>query len=127
MNCLVWNCHALGNPTTIYSLKWQLKHKSPQLVFLMETKRISTEVDFLIRNSSFEGFFAISCNVTNRGRHGGLLLLWDSVLEVEIILSSLHHINASINESDANNSWRFSGVYGWPEQHNKGLTWDYCG
>lgn len=77
----------LGNAATVQSLKWQFKHKSPQLVFIMETKLVRSELDFLVKMLGFYNFWSVDCDATNGGTRGGLLLLWESKLDVRIISS----------------------------------------
>lgn len=124
MSCLVWNCRGLGNPAAVRNLVWLIKHKSPTLVFLMETKLLALDWKLLLSNLNYDAHFIVNCDMTDGGgRKGGLCLLWKEVFEVRILSSSLHHINASISDQLHNLNWRFCGIYGWPEQVNKGYTW----
>ncbi|KAH6762363.1 hypothetical protein C2S52_019796 [Perilla frutescens var. hirtella] len=106
------------NPETVRELKWQLKHKCPRLVFLMETKLQKDELKTWIRDFYFDDFFVVDCEKDGGGRKGGLALLWTSEWTVHVLSSSSHHINADID------NWRFSGVYGWAENNLTHLTWD---
>ena len=55
--------------------------------------------------------------VPNRGRSGGLPLLWSKEVSLEIQLYSPHHIDAIISKQQNNNTWRFIGFYDHPETH----------
>ncbi|KAH6817510.1 hypothetical protein C2S51_001113 [Perilla frutescens var. frutescens] len=124
MNCLVWNCRGLGNPEAVQALKWQLGHKSPGFVFLMETKLLQLEVERLARDLSFDDFLSVNCDTDNQGRRGGLVMFWRPEMSVTVLSTSLHHINVEIRGSSQDLPCRFSGVYGWSEVQQKENTWD---
>jgi hypothetical protein len=87
----------------------------------METKQISTSNCFL---SSFRDKYnikTIDCSTTGGGRAGGLALMWDNCnLDMNIISHDLHYIDFLINSH--NLTWRATGIYGYPTQHQKFLT-----
>ncbi|KAL8552497.1 hypothetical protein ACS0TY_001254 [Phlomoides rotata] len=56
------------------------------------------------------------------GRRGGLGLLWKAAGGISIRSFSLHHIDAMV-EDDV--PWRFTGVYGFPEDDQKWKTWRF--
>lgn len=123
MSCLVWNCRGLGNPTAVRNLVWLLKHKTPILVFLMETKFISEDWVIFLRKFDLGFSFFVDSDLSHGGRRGGLGLLWNDELDITILSSSLHHINANVIDHSRGKVWRFCGIYGWSERGNKHLTW----
>ncbi|XP_057247591.1 uncharacterized protein LOC130589950 [Beta vulgaris subsp. vulgaris] len=73
------------------------------------------------RKLNFKGMVAVDCEGEGRGRRGGLALLWHEEWEVKVQHFSLHHIDALI-ASAIMPEWRFTGIYGWPEEVNKVKT-----
>ncbi|GAA0141803.1 hypothetical protein LIER_02859 [Lithospermum erythrorhizon] len=55
-------------------------------------------------------------------RRGGLALLWNRDLEVEVLSFSSHHIEATIKEDGAD-PWRMVGFYGHHEVAKRKLSW----
>ena len=56
--------------------------------------------------------------VDSRGRSGGLAILWGSSVSLWFLSSSFNHIDVTIQWSEAESMWRFTGIYGWPKtQH----------
>lgn len=51
-------------------------------------------------------------------KRGGL---WTIFLQVDLTSFSLHRINVVVDE--ANQKWRFIGIYGQPEDNQKNQTW----
>ena len=57
----------------------------------------------------------------NKG--GGLVMYWKSDLKVDVVSSSVNHIDAIINK-DSETAWHFTGFYGEPETHKRHESWD---
>ncbi|KAH6820758.1 hypothetical protein C2S53_017511 [Perilla frutescens var. hirtella] len=60
-------CTGLKNPEAVHALKWKLRHKFPELIFLMETKLLRCEEERLARELRFEEFFSVDCVTDGRG------------------------------------------------------------
>ncbi|KAL2924172.1 hypothetical protein RDABS01_028795 [Bienertia sinuspersici] len=60
--------------------------------------------------------------VSNRGRAGGLALLWSDEVIVELMSMSSHHIDVSVKSNTGDLEWRFTGIHGWTESMAKHLT-----
>uniref|UniRef100_A0A803KXJ5 Endonuclease/exonuclease/phosphatase domain-containing protein n=1 Tax=Chenopodium quinoa TaxID=63459 RepID=A0A803KXJ5_CHEQI len=56
-----------------------------------------------------------------RKRSGGLVLMWKDGVDVEIKSYSLNHIDAWVKLAKKG-KWRFTGLYGFPEEENKYKT-----
>ena len=56
------------------------------------------------------------------GLAGGLALLWQDGVDVDIQTSSSHHIDALIKQKGV--VWRLTGFYGHPETSRRGESWD---
>lgn len=66
----------------------------------------------------FDNCMAVSRN----GMGGGLALLWNDDLELEIVSYSNHHIDGLVKGVDGK-LWRCTGIYGHPEVNQKRHTW----
>ncbi|KAJ8453215.1 LOW QUALITY PROTEIN: hypothetical protein Cgig2_008099 [Carnegiea gigantea] len=58
----------------------------------------------------------------DKGRSGDLALLGRKGLDVKLLSMSLHHIEVAIKGLGVSNEWRFTGIYGWPENQFQTLT-----
>lgn len=68
------------------------KKKRPQVVFLMETKLLASKFEGIRCKLRFGGCFVVDL----MGRKGGLALLWEKEVDIEIINYSQHHIHAKM-------------------------------
>ena len=92
MNFLSWNCRGLGAPRAIRVMAKLVRIHNPQVLFLMETKRKSNEMEWLRSKWGFDNCLTMDC----RGRGGGLAILWLNSAQVEILSFSNMHIDARI-------------------------------
>lgn len=72
--------------------------------------------------TSYVDTLKASCNrygvaVDRVGQSGGLALLWRKDVDVGLISFSNNHIDAEVQLSGEPTKWRFTGFYGFPEQH----------
>lgn len=88
-----------------------MKNKKPDLVFLMETKLMSSRASFLKSILGFDSMFVVD----SKGRSGVLILLWDSEWQISNQNYNRRHINASIQMGVSGTIWKFTGFYGHPE------------
>ncbi|XP_050281349.1 uncharacterized protein LOC126722235 [Quercus robur] len=118
MNCVSWNCRGLWNPRRVRELSELVKAKSPNLVFLMETKKKNSYLERLRCRLKFDNLFI----VPRRNWGGGLALLWMDELNLHIQTFSPRHINAVINLV-IDDAWCFTGFYRAPEVANLEDSW----
>ena len=124
MSILVWNCWGLGNHQTVRHLLELRKQKRPKIIFLSETKLKKGGMEFVRRRLGYENCLEVEC----RGLSGSLALLWDRDVNLEVCSFSSNHIDALINSEKG--TWRFTGLYGFPEANRKRATFrllDYLG
>ena len=119
MNSLCWNYRGIGNPRTVFALHDYVRRWNPKLVFLSETKINSRHVEIV----KYRLGFSNGLIVPNRGRRGGLALLWSRDTNLEIKSFSDHHIDAVITESSNGFVWRFIGFYGHSKTHLREESW----
>lgn len=123
MTALCWNCRGLGSPRSVRALHRLIQTKHPNLVFLMETKAKQQELESIKRQIGFGGMIGRDCVGEGKSRAGGLVLFWDSSWDVQLLSFSQNHIDVEIYGSDQNQHWRFTGIYGFPEESQKVHTW----
>uniref|UniRef100_A0A803M8Y9 Endonuclease/exonuclease/phosphatase domain-containing protein n=1 Tax=Chenopodium quinoa TaxID=63459 RepID=A0A803M8Y9_CHEQI len=69
----------------------------------------------------FNNLLVVSCVGEGRKRSGGLALLWKDTIDVTIKSYSQNHIDSWV-KFPKKEGWRFTGVYGFPEEENKHKT-----
>ena len=115
----MWNCKGLGNQLTVQELAEVVTAKAPAVVFLAETLADEARLEYMKNRIQFDK----KCVVERINRGGGLVLFWKNDLVVDVISSSLNHIDAVINK-DTEAAWLFTGFYGEPESHRRHESWD---
>lgn len=113
------NCRGLGNPDAVRALQKLIFSKRPMVVFLMETRKKSFEVQRMRRSLILPHCYSVDCSGEGKRRAGGLTLLWHRDVEVDIISSSMHHISFWVQTPDLNDRVLLTGVYGYAQQVNK--------
>ena len=58
------------------------------------------------------------------GRSGGLALLWDRDIKVEVQSYSVYFIDAFVTNVNSGFQWRITGFYGNPKTHRRKESWD---
>ena len=120
MNLLTWNCRWLGSPRTVHELTKVIRIFKPQIVFLIETKRKKTEMEWLLIKWEYD-----SCLVVDSvGKAGGPALLWKQELHVGVLSYSNSHIDAKVNGDTVGDSWRFTRFYGHFQTHKRVESWN---
>jgi hypothetical protein len=123
MKVLSWNCQGIGNPKTVRALKKLINTNWPDLVFLMESKVSGSNVPFLSKLDTRYKSHVIDYSTTGGGKAGGLILLWNvDNINVEIKDFSFNYIDVLILNLCDSSRWRATGIYGYPQHHNKYLT-----
>ena len=118
MKLVRWNVRGLGNPRTRLAMKKILQLHRPQLLFFCETKLLSRQANEECRRLNLDNCFAVS----RTGMSGGLAMMWNSEITVNITSYSSHHIDAII-QNDSGKRWRCTRIYGHPEAQQKRHTW----
>lgn len=119
MSLLSLNCMGLGHTFAVLNLRDLIRRETPALVFLSKTKLSSMEFD-RVRNKLGD-FHCLA--VDSVGRSGGLALLWRKDVVVDLLSMSVHHIDVVVRDGLGEEEWRCTGFYGWPETHNRHLSW----
>lgn len=104
MSTLSWKCRGLGGPRTVCELLGFVSSQRPDIVFLMETKARSTQLENLRVRLGFEGLFIVD----RVGMGGGLALLWRNSDLVTLLGYSSNYIDVKVIVTGKSN-WR--GIY----------------
>jgi exonuclease III len=98
MKLISWNCRGLGNATAVRALKKLIKDQTPDIVFLMETKLKTNDPN--IYNKVFRGclhhYFLVSCEFHKGNRSGGLAILWNHNVKINISSIMVNNLNVYI-------------------------------
>ncbi|KAB2601993.1 hypothetical protein D8674_002998 [Pyrus ussuriensis x Pyrus communis] len=121
MSYIFWNCRGLGSNTTVRALHGLIRKKRPSMIFLSETKMKDHRIVGVRRRLGYVHGF----DVSPIGSAGGLSLWWEDNLEVNIIFSSKHIIDAVMRIKGQTHWSRITGVYGTPYRVEKHLFWDW--
>lgn len=120
MNALVWNCRGLGNSWTFRDLDALMRQHNPKLVFLSKTMISESRVKNMRWRLGMKGCLAID----NRGRSGGIALLWDENIHVNLLSIGDRYIDVSIKENPHAESWRATFICGEPRIEDRHRTWE---
>lgn len=72
---------------------------------------------------SLSNFYMIDCNYVNSHRSGGLALIWNDSVNLDILHSNITYIDMYITTcNNLNNSWFATGFYESPYYSQKYLT-----
>ena len=94
MNLINWNCRGLGALRVVREVARLVAKFNPQLLFLIETKRKRTKMEWLRVRWKFDKCMAVD----NKGRRGGLALLWNNAVTIEVQSFSNNHIDVLVGE-----------------------------
>ena len=119
MSWLCWNVRGLGNQCTVHELALLVWAQDPAVLFLVETWADEDRLAKLCDDLHFDEKWAVR-RVT---RAGGLALLWKNTVQITVDSSSLNYIDVIVNKGK-DDSWRFTSMYGVPENGRKHKTWD---
>jgi hypothetical protein len=86
----------------------------------METKLLNSNFKFIPNVGDTYSVKAINCSTSGGGKAGGIALLWNHCTTVvDIINFDFNYIDVLISTADNTTKWRATGIYGYPQQHNK--------
>lgn len=94
MKLLAWNCQGVGNPLTFRNLKELVKFHSPDCIFLMESRINFNRIDAICKVLGFSKVVTVE----PIGIGGGLSLLWNQSLNVEILEKQQSFLEAIVKD-----------------------------
>ncbi|CAM8996214.1 unnamed protein product [Rhodiola kirilowii] len=117
MTILIWNCRGLGTPFAIRALRDVIGSSRPMIVALIETKVNKSKCENIRVKTGFQHCFCVPAN----GKSGGLMVLWNSDIEVSLNSFSFFHIDFTVNSSGI---FRATLFYGCPRTHLRSKSWE---
>lgn len=118
MTQISWNCRGLAAASTIRELKELCQPQRPAIIFLMETRAPEGRIDSVRRRLKFQNMFCVEA----RGLSGGLGLIWNDEVHVQIFKASQNFIHASVMIKESGYIFDCTYVYGNPNyQQRRGL------
>lgn len=108
----------MGNKLTVRRLKEFKSKNSPDIMFLMETKRQDEAVFDLYKGSDFVYHYT----VPPVGLSGGLALSWKKEIKLEVLFSSANVIDTKLQINDKTVFVSF--IYGAPPQGDRAKYWE---
>ncbi|XP_072066501.1 uncharacterized protein [Arachis hypogaea] len=118
MSVLSWNCRGAAAPATVSEAQDLCRKLKPDILFLIETRAKECRIMKLKRKLRFEKHFCVEL----RGLSGGLCLLWNKNLDVDVYAWSDNYIKAKIKD-DNNYEWSCYFVYGNPKFQHRKAQW----
>ncbi|MBA0701810.1 hypothetical protein Goari_024862, partial [Gossypium aridum] len=109
-----------GTLEIIRRLRYMLKLYNPQVVFFMETKISSNQMERVRKSCGFLN----GIDVSSDGSKGGLCLAWREYKKIQLKSFSRRHIDVIIDEEDEGHKWRFTGFYGSPYSQGRAEAWN---
>ncbi|MBA0777743.1 hypothetical protein Gotri_005722, partial [Gossypium trilobum] len=103
-----WMSWEFGSPRAVRRLRYMLNLHNPQVVFFMEMKLCSIQMERVRRSY---GFFN-GIDVQTIGSRGGLCLAWKDDVKIGLRNFSNSHINVDVIEDEIGSQWRLNGFYG---------------
>lgn len=104
------------------ALKRLIRLFSPHLIFLQETRLKQSEMDKIRTMVQYAGLACVDCS--GRFRSGGLAILWNSHYDITLQSFSQNHIDTLVADPISNDAWRFTGLYGYPNEAQRHKTWE---
>ena len=86
--------------------------------FVCKTKLESVQIHEECKKFNFDKCIAVS----RKGKSGGIAMMWNYDINVNILSYSRHYIDAEVQCGNGK-KWRYTGVYGHPEAQQKKHTW----
>ncbi|KAJ1405016.1 Zinc knuckle CX2CX4HX4C [Sesbania bispinosa] len=113
--------NALYLSTTVSELKELCSKHKLTIVFLMETRAQPDKLDRIKHSLKFQNCFYEQ----PRGLSGGLALLWDKSVDIEITDNCPNFIHTGISWKEKSISWDCTFVYGNPIPSHRRQLWDH--
>lgn len=105
--------------TSIQHFKGLVNIHNPSILFLSETLSNDQHIRRLTQFLQFNNYF----NIPKIGRRGGLRLVWEDNLNIQILLQSQNYIHTEVTPLLPEQPWFFTGIYGPPHPDIKKNLW----
>jgi hypothetical protein len=117
IHCL--NCRGGGNASTVRELRDFVTKFAPAIFCILETQISKSRAEVLSNSLGYDRAFAVG----SEGRSGGICILWNNDLNINILGQSKYHVDVSV-EGISESTWRLTAVYGEAQTSLRHQTWD---
>jgi hypothetical protein len=114
------NCRGLGKPHTVQDLSCLVRQYCPKVVFISETRQQRDRVSNLRHRTGIKNAFVVD----GQGKGGGLVLIWDDAIQLNVLSYGMHYIDTLIWDGDHHASWHATFVYREPWAQDRHVTWE---
>jgi hypothetical protein len=118
---LILELPGLGSRRTVREVLALSKANSLGMLFLHETRQVSSKMEKLKWRLQMKGFAGVSSD----GLSGGLALFWDKNLQVTVLDSCTGYIDVRVVDKASAKTWRTTFVYGEPWVENRYRMWNH--
>lgn len=119
MSLISWNCCGVGNAATVRELREIAKNFPPTVLCILETQINKERVEVLAGTLGYDNGYTVS----SKDRGGGLEVLWNNPINIEILGYSVYHIDCSVHDPGFD-PWRMALIYGEAQTHLRHQTRD---
>jgi exonuclease III len=119
MKILAWNCRGLACAPTIHTLRALIRQHRPDVLFLSETKVLSSRFWISLSRLGFVSWL----EVPPVGRSGGLFVTWKFGFTLDPVRLDQNHISCMVVSDPPLCSWLISCVYAPHTVHNRFALW----
>ncbi|XP_038991400.1 uncharacterized protein LOC120114621 [Hibiscus syriacus] len=116
---MFWNCQGAASPTFKRIFNLFVREHRPNMVALFETRTSGTKADRIINKLGFTQ----SLRVEAHGFGGGIWLLWEETMEIEITHLSNQFINGIFRPKEVNTWAQFTAIYANPNGSKRKHQW----
>ncbi|KAL5548196.1 hypothetical protein UlMin_003427 [Ulmus minor] len=120
MIALAWNCRGLGQPSALRELIALVRESNPDILMLMETKLLESDMKSRLRSVRFMNFVY----VPPVGLSGGLCIAWRDHVDLEPVSISRNLISCLVFSNPLASPWLLSTIYGPIRSREKRLFWN---
>lgn len=120
MILLMLNCRGAASNNFLIAFKDSVAFHRPYLVILSETKIAGSRVDSILSKLGFSHF--IKSNA--KGLYGGLEILWQDSIWLQVVSTSPQEIHFRVQVSDSSPSFLCSTIYSKPYSHDFCTLWN---
>ncbi|XP_059451039.1 uncharacterized protein LOC132181825 [Corylus avellana] len=119
MRILAWNCRGLACAPKIRSLRALIRQHRPDVLFLSETKVLSSRFWSSLSCLGFSAWL----EVPPVGLSGGLFVTWKYGFSLDLVNLDQHHISCMVVSDPPHRSWLISCVYAPHTVQNRFALW----
>jgi len=107
LKVMSWNCRGLARAPTIRALRAFIRTLRPDVLFLSETKVITSRFQHVLLRMGFSSLF----EVPPAGTRGGLFLTWKHGITLDLYKLDQNHISCLVSSDGSNSQWLISCIY----------------